>query len=515
MNSLTHSFQCKQKGEIKLSNSESIGKSLSDIINIRKEKVEKLLEMGVNPFPYEYNRTHFTRDVLDSYEELKEKVVVRIAGRLTAIRQMGKANFCDIQDTKGKIQAFFQSKKLGETQYEVFKLLDIGDIIGISGIVTETKTRQITVFVEELTVLAKSIRPLPIVKEKEGQVFDAFADREQRYRQRYLDLIVNPQSKKVFEMRSKLVQWIRTYLNDSGYLEVETPILQNLYGGAHARPFTTHYNALNREFYLRVSDELYLKRCIIGGFDKVYELSKNFRNEGIDRNHNPEFTLLEFYETFVDYNYMMDFVEKMFQTLCEKIDQYQFTYEGQTIDFTKPFLRKTMFGLLEEYTGVDLIDANETEMRKVCESKGIKTNDKDHYGKYIEYLFDRFVEPNLIQPTFVIDFPKAISPLAKMKRDGSDKIVERFELFIGAKEFANAFSELNDPIDQEERLRNQERLGIEGDEEAQTYDKDFIQAMEYGMPPTGGVGIGIDRLTMLYTCQKTIRDVLLFPQMKS
>jgi len=364
-------FQCKQKGEIKLSNTESMGKSLSEIINVRKEKINKLREMGVNPFPYEYNRTHFTNDVIDTYEEIKEKVVVRLAGRLTAIRQMGKANFCDLQDSGGKIQVFFQEKKLGAQQYEIFKLLDIGDIIGVAGIVTETKTQQITIFVEELTILAKSIRPLPIVKEKDGHIYDAFSDKEQRYRQRYLDLIVNPESRKVFETRSKLVHWIRSYLNDSGYLEVETPILQNLYGGAHARPFTTHYNALNCEFYLRVSDELFLKRCIIGGFDKVFEMSKNFRNEGIDRNHNPEFTLLEFYETLVDYNYMMDFVENMFRTLCEKVDQWQFTYEGETIDLSKPFQRKTMFGLLEEYVGIDLTNADDDEMRKVCESKGI------------------------------------------------------------------------------------------------------------------------------------------------
>lgn len=498
-----------------MSNTESMGKSLTEIINVRKDKIEKLREMGINPFPYEYNRTHFTRQILDNYEEIKDKTIVRVAGRLTAIRQMGKANFCDLQDSQGKIQVFFQQKKLGEEQYQVFKLLDLGDIIGVAGTVTETRTGQITIFVEELTILSKSIRPLPVVKEKEGKVYDAFSDKEQRYRQRYLDLIVNPDSRKVFETRSKIMTWVRNFLIDNGYLEVETPILQTLYGGASARPFRTHYNALNREFFLRVSDELYLKRCIIGGFDKVFEMSKNFRNEGIDRNHNPEFTLLEFYETFVDYNYMMDFVEKMFKHICDQLGEYEFTYEGETIDFKKTFARKTMFDLLEEYVGIDLSEADEAEMKKVCESKGIKTGDKDHYGNYIEYLFDQFVEPKLIQPTFVIDFPKAISPLAKLKRDGSDRIVERFELFIGAKEFSNAFSELNDPIDQEERLRNQERLGLEGDEEAQTYDKDFIQAMEYGMPPTGGVGIGIDRLTMLFTNQKTIRDVLLFPQMKT
>jgi len=492
-----------------------MGRSLSEIINIRKEKIEKLREMDVNPFPYEYNRTWFTQDIIEKYEEIKDKEVVRIAGRLTAIRQMGKANFCDVMDAQGKIQVFFQAKKLGEHQYNIFKLLDLGDIIGVAGIVTETKTKQITIFAEELVVLAKSIRPLPVVKEKDGQVFDAFADKEQRYRQRYLDLIVNPDSRRVFETRSRITTWIRNFLDDHGYLEVETPVLQNLYGGAHAKPFKTHYNALNSEFYLRVSDELYLKRCIIGGFDKVFEMSKNFRNEGMDRNHNPEFTLLEFYETFVDYNYMMDLVEEMFHYVGDKIGQTEFAYEGQTIDVAKPFARKTMFGLFEEYIGVDISEYDDKQLKSFCETKGFKSEGNEHYGNYIEYLFDEFVEPKLIQPSFVIDFPKAISPLAKLKRDGSDRIVERFELFIGAKEFANAFSELNDPIDQEERLRNQERLGQEGDEEAQTYDKDFIQAMEYGMPPTGGVGIGIDRLTMLFTNQKSIRDVILFPQMKN
>ncbi len=498
-----------------MSNNESIGRSLNEIMTVRKGKIEKLRELGVNPFPYKYDRTHFTSEILDTYEEIKEKEVVRVAGRLTAIREMGKSNFCDLQDAKGKIQVYFQKKKLGEEQYKIFKLLDIGDIVGVSGTVTQTRTGQETVFVEKLTVLSKSIRPLPIVKEKDGKVYDAFKDKEQRYRQRYLDLVVNPDSRKVFETRSKLTTWIRNFLVDNGYLEVETPILQNLYGGASAKPFKTHYNALNSEFYLRVSDELYLKRCIIGGFDKVFEMSKNFRNEGMDRNHNPEFTLLEFYETFVDYNYMMDFVEKMFKYLCDKVGGYQYNYEGEEIDFSKPFARRTMFDLLEEYVGEDLTDADESQLKAVCESKNIKTEDNDHYGNYIEYLFDEFVEPNLIQPTFVIDFPKAISPLAKLKRDGSDRIVERFELFIGAQEFSNAFSELNDPVDQEERLKNQERLGLEGDDEAQTYDKDFIQAMEYGMPPTGGVGIGIDRLTMLFTNQKTIRDVILFPQMKT
>jgi len=497
-----------------LATDKSIGKSLAEIIEVRKDKLKQLRELGINPYPYEYKRSHFCNDIINNYTDIKEKVVVKVAGRLSSIRQMGRANFADIQDSSGKIQVFLQEKKLGNLGYKLFKLLDLGDIIGVAGTVTETRTGQITIFAEELTILSKSLRPLPVVKEKDGKVYDAFKDKEQRYRQRYLDLIVNPESKNVFETRSRLTQWTRDFLNNRGYLEVETPILQPLYGGASATPFKTHYNALNREFFLRIADELYLKRLIIGGFDKVYEISKNFRNEGVDRTHNPEFTALEFYETYVDYNYMMDFVEDLFHNLCERLGKSIFHYDEHEIDISQPFQRKTMFELLEEYTGLNLKEADEDEMKNACESKGIKTESTDHYGNYIEYLFDRFVEPNLIQPTFVMDYPKAISPLAKIKRDGSDRIVERFELFIGAKEFANAFSELNDPIDQEERLRTQERLGAEGDAEAQTYDKDFITAMEYGMPPTGGVGVGIDRMTMLFTNQSSIRDVLLFPQMK-
>ncbi len=491
------------------------GKSLTEIIDVRKEKIKKIRELGFEPYEYNFERSHLTKDILDSYDEIAEKNVVRIAGRLMAIRNMGRANFIDIQDDEGKIQVYIQENKVGKLGFKLFKLLDIGDILGFSGTVTKTRTGQVTIFATEIKMLSKNIRPIPIVKEKDGDVFDAFSDKEQRYRQRYLDMIVNPSVKDVFKKRSKIIQWTRDYLNNSGYLEVETPILQPIYGGANARPFKTFYNALNSNFYLRIALELYLKRLIVGGIDKVYEISKTFRNEGVDRSHNPEFTLLEFYETYVDYNYMMDFVENYFRFLCEKLGKTDFMYNNHNIDFSQPFQRRSMFNLLEEYVGQDLSNSTEEELKKVCKEKGISLKDSDNYGNYLAYLFDEFVEPNLIQPTFVMDFPEAISPFAKPKRGGAKGIVERFELFIAGQEFVNSFSELNDPIDQRVRLENQERLQESGDEEAHQMDEDFVRAVETGMPPTGGVGVGIDRVVMLLTGQNSIRDVLFFPQMRS
>ncbi|MCF7885403.1 MAG: lysine--tRNA ligase [Candidatus Marinimicrobia bacterium] len=500
--------------EIDLSTNTSEGKSLQEIRNVRIEKVKKIKELGFNPYDYKFERTHKAADVIDNYEELKEEVTVKIAGRLMAIRKMGKANFCDIKDDQNEIQIYIQKNKLDEEQYELFKLLDIGDIIGVSGKVMKSRTGEITIFVEQLDILTKSIRPIPIVKESDDKTYDAFHDKELRYRKRYLDLIVNPDVKEVFKTRSKIISWTREFLDNNDYIEVETPILQPLYGGANARPFKTYYNALSSEFYLRIADELYLKRLIIGGFDRVYELSKNFRNEGVDRNHNPEFTLLEFYQTYVDYEYMMDFVENFFKFMADKLDKKKFEFNGNEIRLDQDFKRSSMFDLIEQYTGENISDADATQLKTICASKGMEITENDHYGNYIEYLFDEFVEPNLIQPTFVTDLPKAISPLAKLKRDGSKNIVERFELFIGQQEFVNAFSELNDPLDQRERMEKQKRLGESGDKEAQTLDEDFLEALEYGMPPTGGVGIGIDRLVMLLTNQNSIRDVLLFPQMR-
>ena len=492
-----------------------IGRSLAEIIEIRKEKVQKIREMGVEPFAYNFSKSHSCADIIENYEELKESVTVRIAGRIMAIRKMGKASFCHIQDENAKLQIYFQLNKIGEKSYELFRLLDLGDIIGAVGIVTKTRTGEITLFAEELHLLAKSIRPIPVVKEKDGEVYDAFSNKEQRYRQRYLDLIVNCRVKETFIMRSKIIQWCRDFLNHRGFVEVETPTLQPIYGGASARPFKTYYNALNQDFYLRIADELYLKRLIIGGFEKVYEIAKNFRNEGIDRNHNPEFTALEYYQQYVDYYFLMDEVEALFKFIADKIGKSTFDFGEFSIDFSQPFQRRKMFDLLQEHVGRDIYGMSENELRELCVEKGLEIDKSVNYGKMIEMLFDTFVEPKLIQPTFVMDYPKAISPLAKISRKGQKDIVERFELYIARQEFANAFSELNDPFDQRERLENQTRLREAGDEEAQTMDEDFVTAMEYGMPPTGGVGIGIDRLVMLFTNQRYIKDVILFPQLRT
>jgi lysyl-tRNA synthetase class 2 len=494
---------------------QTVGKSLHEILSIRKEKLQKIRELGVEPYAYEFPKTHANSEIHTDYENLKETATVNVAGRIMTIRKMGRASFCHIQDAQTKLQIYFQENKIGKDQYQLFSLLDIGDIIGITGKVFKTRTGEITIYAESLTLLAKNVRPIPIVKEKDGEVFDAFSNKEQRYRQRYLDLIVNPDVKNIFMMRSKIIQWCREFLNQRGFLEVETPILQPIYGGASARPFKTFYNALKQEFYLRIADELYLKRLIIGGFEKVYEIAKNFRNEGVDRNHNPEFTALEFYQQFVDYHYLMDEVERFFNFLIDQIGRKTFEFGDVTIDFTQPFQRRKIFDLIEEYVGVDIIDMNEDQLREICIEKGIDVDSKMGYGKYIELLFDNFVEHHLVQPTFVIDYPKAVSPLAKSARDGNPKVVERFELYIAGQEFVNAFSELNDPFDQLERLESQNKLREAGDEEAQTMDADFVTAMEYGMPPTGGVGIGIDRLVMLFTNQRYIKDVILFPQLRT
>ncbi len=499
-----------------MNNSEQIeGRSLAEILKIRREKLQKIKELNFNPYGYEFPKTHSCNDVIDNFDQLENEATVKVAGRLMAIRRMGRASFCHIQDEDGRIQIYFQENKIGKPGYKLFKLLDIGDIIGITGSVFKTRTGEITVAATELKLLAKNLRPIPIVKEKDGNVFDAFTDKEQRYRQRYLDLIVNPSIKEVFKLRSKIIQWTREFLDGYDFLEVETPVLQPIYGGAFAKPFKTFYNVLNRDFYLRIADELYLKRLIIGGFEKVYEISKNFRNEGVDRNHNPEFTSLEFYQTYVDYNYLMDFMEEYFKFMIKKIGKSQFEFGEHIIDFSNPFEKRKMFDLIEEYIGCDVKPLSEDELRSLCEERGIEGKPGYKYGKFIELLFDNFVEHHLIQPTFVIDYPKEISPLAKTKRNGSDKIVERFELYIGGQEFANAFTELNDPTEQRERLEKQSRLRELGDEEAQAMDIDFITAMEYGMPPTGGVGLGIDRVVMLFTNQKSIKDVIFFPQMRT
>ena len=488
--------------------------TLDNILDQRKEKIEKLKEMGVNPYPYSYKVTHKSQEVLNNYDELEDKTV-SLAGRLMVIRKMGKASFAKIQDADGRIQLYVSKNDIGEDPYTMFKMLDIGDIIGVEGIVMKTRTGETTVKAKSVTLLTKNIRPLPIVKEKDGEVFDAFADKEQRYRKRYLDLIVNPEVKDTFVKRAEITRATRKFFDDRGYLEVETPVLQPLYGGANARPFVTHHNSLDQDLYLRIADELYLKRLIVGGFEKVYEFSRNFRNEGMDRSHNPEFTAIEFYEAYVDYFYMMDFVEDYFKKVAEVSGSMQIEYRGESLDFSKPFARMSMADLFKEHVGVDIAEFTEADFAEWCKNKGMEFDPKWNYGQFLDKLFDEFIEPKLIQPTFVTDYPKAISPLAKINRNGDDRFVERFELFICGSEYANAFSELNDPLDQRERLEGQDRLRIDGDDEAQAFDEDFIQAIETGMPPTGGVGIGFDRVIMLFTGQTSIKDVLLFPAMRS
>ncbi len=438
-----------------------------------------------------------------------------VAGRIMALRKMGKASFFHIQDMGGRIQVYIKRDDVGENSYAHFKLMDIGDIVGVKGSPFTTKMGEQSIHANEFTVLAKSIRPLPVVKEKDGETFDSFEDKELRYRNRHLDLIVNPNVKDVFVKRAKIISNIRHYLDDHGFLEVETPVLQPLYGGANARPFTTHHNALDQTLYLRIADELYLKRLIVGGIDRVYEMSKDFRNEGMDKNHNPEFTMLEFYWAYADYEDNMELVEDMIRSTAQAVGALKVTWYENEIDLSKPFERKPILELLKEATGKDLGSASDDEMHSLCKANNIDLEDNANYGQMLDELMDALVIPNLIQPIFVTDYPKAISPLAKAHRNGDPNLVERYELFIGGAEFANSFTELNDPVDQRNRLEAQAKLREEGDEEAQPVDENFIQAMECGMPPTGGVGIGIDRLTMLLTEQHTIKDVILFPAMRT
>ena len=490
-----------------------------EIRQIRLDKIEKLKEMDINPYPYEYKTTHYSNEILEEFETLSEsKEEVSLAGRIMSIRGHGKTGFGHIVDDKGKLQIYIRKDRLSEKEFAVFKLLDIGDFIGITGEVFKTRTEEITILVKGLTFLSKAIRPLPIVKEKEEdgskKVFDQFADVEQRYRQRYLDLLVNPDIKGIFIKRSKIISYIRSHLEGMGFLEVETPALQPMYGGAFARPFVTHHNALNMKLYMRIADELYLKRLIIGGIDKVFEICKDFRNEGIDRFHNPEFTMLEFYAAFKDYNYLMDTIEDIInKTAVEVCTTARITFQGNDIDLTPPWERLSIVDSIKKYAGVD-VDALETdELKKVVEETGVEVEDFWSRANLIEQVFDEKVEKKLINPVFITDYPLEISPLTKIHREKKG-VVERFELFIAGKELANAFSELNDPVDQRQRLEKQSELRAKGDAEAQVLDEDFLTAMEYGMPPTGGLGMGIDRLVMLLTDSPSIRDVIFFPQMR-
>ena len=488
--------------------------SLKEIINFRMQKLERLREAGVDPFPHNFKPTNYSNEIKDQFKVLENKDVI-VAGRIMAMLKMGKASFFHIEDSDVRIQVYIKKDEVGDSLYNIFKLLDIGDFIGVNGFVFKTKTKEISVHAKSITVLAKSIRPLPIVKEKDGETFDSFEDKEQRYRNRHLDLIVNPEVKEVFRKRTIITSALRSYLDNEGFLEVETRVLQPLYGGANARPFKTHHNTLDQTLYLRIADELYLKRLIIGGIDRVYELSKDFRNEGMDRNHNPEFTMLEWYEAYSDYNDQMNRVEDIIRFAANSIDKMKFDWGDVSIDLSKKFDRKSYLDLLKDATGEDLLEADIKKLRSVCKENSIEISNKENYGQLLDELMRRLVEPNLTQPVFIIDHPREISPLAKSHRSGEVKLVERFELFIGGAEFANSFSELNDPLDQRDRLENQAKLREKGDDEAQPIDDSFIEAMECGMPPTGGVGLGVDRLVMLLTNNRSIRDVLLFPAMRN
>ena len=488
---------------------------------IRRNSLKELENLGIDPFPAsEYKVDSYSVDIKKQFEETEEEKEVIIAGRLMGRRIMGKASFIELQDTKGRIQVYISRDDICEgedkTLYNtVFKkLLDIGDIIGIKGRVFKTKVGEISIHASELTILSKSIHPLPVVKEKEGKVFDAFTDPEQRYRQRYLDLIVNPQVKETFVKRTKLMNSMRDFFNSRGYLEVDTPVLQSIPGGAAARPFITHHNALDIPLYLRIANELYLKRLIVGGFDGVYEFSRNFRNEGMDRTHNPEFTCMEIYVAYKDYNWMMDFTEEMIENVAIDVNGTTDVKFGENeISFKRPFARVRMVDAIKEHTGFDIEGMNEDQLREVCGKLDMDIDNTMGKGKLIDEIFGENCEAKYIQPTFIYDYPKEMSPLTKKHRDNPE-MTERFELMINGKEVANAYSELNDPIDQLNRFEEQLKLQERGDDEAMFIDYDFVRALEYGMPPTSGMGIGIDRLVMMMTNSQSIQDVLLFPQMK-
>lgn len=494
---------------------------LSDQEIARRNSLDEIRQMGINPYPAaEYVVTAHAQEIQDQYQDEAPRWEVSIAGRVMSRRIMGKASFMELQDASGRIQVYITRDDLcpGEDKdlyNKLFKkLLDIGDIVGVKGFVFRTQTGEISVHAEELTLLSKALRPLPIVKAKDDQVFDGFTDPELRYRRRYVDLIVNEEVKGIFTKRTKIFQSMRNFFNSRGYLEVDTPVLQSIPGGAAARPFVTHHNALDIPLYLRIANELYLKRLIVGGFEGVYEFSRNFRNEGMDRTHNPEFTCMEIYVAYKDYRWMMQMTEQMIEHICQEVLGSTTIQVGEhTIEFKPPYRRLTMIDAIQEYGGVNIDGMDEAELRKVCQAKGVEIDDTMGVGKLIDELFGAVAEPHLVQPTFIIDYPKAMSPLTKEHRDRSD-LTERFELFVNGKELANAYSELNDPIDQRHRFEDQLRLSERGDDEAMYIDHDFLRALEFGMPPTSGMGIGMDRLVMLLTGQESIQEVLLFPQMR-
>ena len=491
---------------------------------IRRQKLKDLQQLGIDPYPaplFPVNTSSFyIKENYKGEENKTDFANVCLAGRIMSIRDMGKASFALLQDGYGKIQLYIRRDDIcaGEdkTFYDkVWKhLIDIGDIIGVKGFVFTTKTGETSVHVTELSILTKSLKPLPIVKEKEGETFDAVTDPEFKYRQRYADLLINPQVKETFVKRTKLINAIRNFLNEQGALEVDTPVLQSIPGGAAARPFVTHHNALDVPFYLRIANELYLKRLIVGGFDWVYEFSRNFRNEGMDRTHNPEFTVLEFYTAYKDYLWMMETTEQLLERAAIAVNGVTTVMvDGKQLDFKAPYKRVTMFDAIKEYTGTDISNMDEDQLRNLCRDHHIHVDNTMGKGKLIDELFSEKCEDHFIQPTFIIDYPVEMSPLTKKHRS-KPGLVERFELIANGKEIANAYSELNDPIDQRERFEEQSKLMERGDDEAMFIDYDFLRALEYGMPPTSGIGFGIDRLCMLLTSQPSIQDVLLFPQMR-
>ena len=488
----------------------------------RRNNLQALKDMGIDPYPAaEYPTNAFSIDIVAEFQDEAEPREVCIAGRMMSRRVMGKASFVEIQDSKGRIQAYItrddicpeENKDLYNTVFK--KLLDLGDFIGVKGFVFRTQTGEISVHAKELTVLSKSLKPLPIVKtDAEGNVYDSFDDPELRYRQRYVDLVVNKGVKETFLKRATVLRTLRNVLDEAGYTEVETPTLQNIAGGASARPFITHFNALNVDMYMRIATELYLKRLIVGGFEGVYEIGKNFRNEGMDRTHNPEFTCMELYVQYKDYNWMMSFTEQLLEKICVAVNgTTESVVDGKTISFKAPYRRLPILDAIKEQTGYDLNGKNEEEIREVAKKLNIEVDDMMGKGKLIDEIFGETCEGTFIQPTFIIDYPVEMSPLTKMHRS-KPGLTERFELMVNGKELANAYSELNDPIDQEERFVEQMRLADKGDDEAMIIDQDFLRALQYGMPPTSGIGIGIDRLVMLMTGKMTIQEVLFFPQMK-
>lgn len=480
----------------------------------RREKLAELVKRGVIPFAYRFDRTGPVRAALDAFR-LEDATAHRLAGRLILLRSMGKTTFGHLEDRSGKIQVYFKVDDVGSEQYEVVKLLDLGDVIGVEGPLFRTKTGEITVRVQRLTLLTKSLRPLPLGKaDAEGKRHGELSDPELRARQRYAHLAVDADARERFQLRARVVSYIRTFFDTRGYVEVETPVLQPQYGGATARPFKTRYEALDTDVYLRIADELYLKRCIVGGLERVYEIGHDFRNEGMDRFHNPEFTMAEWYEAYADYEVMLQLTEALLSGMVQELfGTTTLERHGATLDFERPFARQDYYALVRETAGIDLTRATETELRAALKRKDVADADAMTGAKLVDEVFKSFAEPTLIQPTFVLDYPVALSPLAKLKR-GDPTRVERWELFVQKRELANAFSELNDPDEQRRRFEQQARLRAAGDAEAQQLDEDFIRALEYGMPPTGGVGLGVDRLLMILADQPHIRDVILFPMLR-